>query len=210
MIFSYDLADAVNDGTSRMPSVTLIDNNKTSVASSKQKESVCGSVAESFINSKLNYKDVLTDVASQRYILKRGVGKLDEIRRQDCKASGMVVAKSVTHAVQITRILRYECHQDTAVISYPNPNSTESIGIFKVNNPRWVVCVGMPFEGDGTSKLQVCCHLGDVLDEITFRQLLGKVLRKNNESEIQGFGWLYTFVEPVVCSHVERLKVDIP
>jgi superfamily II DNA or RNA helicase len=168
------------------------------------------SIADALINSDLKYTDILNNLAAQRYILKRGIEKLNTFRADDPKAGGLVVASSVTHAVQLAELLQYEFHQSVSVVSYLHPNSSGNIDAFKTSNTRWVVSVGMISEGTDIPRLQVCCFLSSILTEMNYRQVLGRILRKTKAPSVSETAWMFTFAEPTLVRHAKQLSIDIP
>ncbi len=63
-------------------------------------------------------------------------------------------------------------------------------------------------EGTDIPRLQVCCHISSVKTELYFRQVLGRILRVNNELNQEA--WLFTFAEQSLIEYSERIEQDIP
>ena len=51
------------------------------------------------------------------------------------------------------------------------------------NSEKWIVAVGMISEITNIPRLRVCCHLTRVKTELHFRQVLGRILRSNDETK---------------------------
>lgn len=209
--FSYGLAEAVKDNVCRVPQVLLIDNANISVSVANGCTRNFTSIAEALINSDLKYNQLLNNLTAQRYMLKRGIEKLNELRwSHSPNAGGLVVANSVEHAILLSEMLRFEFKQSAEVVSYLHQNSSEVIDRFKFGETRWIVSVGMISEGTDIPRLQVCCFFSSVLTSMNYRQVLGRILRKTQSEDIIEKAWLYTFAEPSLVKHAHQLNIDIP
>ncbi|CAG9001113.1 MAG: hypothetical protein CENE_03130 [Candidatus Celerinatantimonas neptuna] len=63
-------------------------------------------------------------------------------------------------------------------------------------------------EGTDIPRLQVCCHLSNILTELFFRQVLGLILRITDTSNQQA--WLYTLAEEILVQFAQAIEDDIP
>lgn len=205
--FTYGLADAVNDGICRQPSMVLIDNSEISVNLPNEVKKFEG-LAQALRHSPLDYLTVLRDAKTQHYLLQQAINKLNDLREINPEAGGIIVASSVDHAETIAQTLRKTFGEFAEVVSYLHPNATETIDTFRKSNQPWLVSVGMISEGTDIPRLQVCCHLSHIRTEMHFRQTLGRILRKTEA--VNQEAWFYTFAEPNLCMFAQRLKVDVP
>ncbi len=206
--YIYGLKDAVNDGVCRSPKIVLIDNEKLSVIDKDKQNRIFFSFNELLKESSVSYTSVITNKGVMRHILKRGSNKLQDIRKYNAKAAGLVVASSVEHAHEIIEILREDFKQSAVLVTYKQIKPSELISQFRHADTEWIVSVGMVSEGTDIPRLQVCCHLSRVKTELYFRQVLGRVLRVNQE--VNQEAWLYTFAEPQLSIFANRIADELP
>ncbi len=205
--YQYTLKQAVYDKVCRSPKLVLVDNEQLTV---RQQESTCSysSIVELLKQTKTSYQSVIHNQKAMHHLLRLGCNKLNEIRRTNSRAAGLVVAASVSHANEIARMLTNDFGQSTEIVSYAHDNSVHKIDVFKNSNVQWIVSVGMVSEGTDIPRLQVCCHLSRIKTELYFRQVLGRILRVNNSLNQEA--WFYTFAEPNFVEFAERIEEDIP
>jgi superfamily II DNA or RNA helicase len=154
------------------------------------------------------------------YLLGLGCNKLASIRLESPNAGGLVVAASVQHAKTIQKILVTQFHQSAAIVTYRHDEPLSEINAYRHGNTEWIVSVGMISEGTDIPRLQVCCHISSEKTELYFRQVLGRILRVNNEQNQKV--WLFTFVllnilnvlnkispRPVYLQEWARMKLSI-
>ena len=74
----------------------------------------------------------------------------------------------------------------------------------------WIISVGMISEGTDIPRLQVCCHLSRIRTELHFRQVLGRILRRQAGEPSEIGGWLYILAEPSLTEFARRIGEDLP
>jgi superfamily II DNA or RNA helicase len=206
--YSYGLKEAVKDGVCRSPKLVLIDNDKMSITDEEQQYKTFGSFKALLEESMVSYQSVITNHEVMRHILQKGCHKLNELRRMNPQAGGLVVASSVEHANQIMRMLCEDLNQSAVLVTYKQVNPSDIIAQFRHSPTQWIVSVGMVSEGTDIPRLQVCCHLSRVKTELYFRQVLGRILRVNDATNQEA--WLYTFAEPKLSEFSHRIDQDLP
>ncbi|OED61195.1 hypothetical protein A165_17120 [Vibrio tasmaniensis ZS-17] len=142
------------------------------------------------------------------YLLGLGCQKLKYIRAANPNAGGVVVAASVSHAIEIQSLLSEVFNQSTQIVTYHHDNPLGTIEQFRNGETQWIISVGMISEGTDIPRLQVCCHLSSIKTELYFRQVLGRVLRVNDAKNQEA--WLYTFAEENLVAFAEEIEKDIP
>jgi superfamily II DNA or RNA helicase len=65
-------------------------------------------------------------------------------------------------------------------------------------------------EGTDIPRLQVCCHLSRIRTELHFRQVLGRILRRQAGESSEIGGWLYILAEPSLAEFARRIGEDLP
>lgn len=206
--FTYGLREAVQDRVCRSPNIVLVDNDKLTIKKEDKCTKVYSSIPEFLKESTMSYQSIITHRDAMKHVLRIGCQKLNNIRRENPRAGGLVVASSVEHANKIAMLLRDEFYQTTTVVTYRHDNPLDEIALFRRGKTQWIVSVGMISEGTDIPRLQVCCHLSTVKTELYFRQVLGRILRFNDVPNQEA--WLYTIAEPKLTEFAERIAVDIP
>ncbi len=206
--YIYGLREAVADGVCRNPKIVLIDNEKISVTDEENETKTFNCLDDLFKGSSVSYQSVIKNDLAVRHVLKLATNKLNSIRLHNPNAAGLVVASSVEHASHILNILREEFAQTAEIVTYKEQQPSLKIDGFRNGTTSWIVSVGMISEGTDIPRLQVCCHLSRVKTELYFRQVLGRVLRKNKSKNQEA--WLYTFAAPKLVEFANRIAEEIP
>ncbi|MEZ9105666.1 DEAD/DEAH box helicase [Vibrio cyclitrophicus] len=205
--YQYTLAQAVQDGVCRKPTITLIDCDKSTIKLDNYIESF-NSFNELISESEINYSTILNNKPALIHILGTAVTRLKKIRSQSPYAGGLIVATSVNHAIEIASLLKNTFNQTTTIVTYKNDDSQVRIKQFRTDYTEWIVSVGMVSEGTDIPRLQVCCHLSNIKTELYFRQILGRILRMTSCPNQEA--WLYTFAAPKLIEFAEEVERDIP
>lgn len=208
--YVYGLEQAIRDGVCRSPRIVLLDNQQIERTETKMSELYSerfSSIRDLLINSDTRYQHLLEQHTAIEKMLEIASERLDEIRVDKPDAGGLIVASTVSHANQISEIL-LGLGQTSTVVSYQNPSSQKAINDFRYGHDRWIVSVGMISEGTDIPRLQVCCYLSRVRTELYLRQVLGRILRRNNS--IDECAWLYLYVEPTLEDYCHRIQIDLP
>lgn len=206
--YMYGLQQAVKDSVCRKPTVVLVDNEKIRVSDQNRQNKEFPSIKELLAGSEFNYQSILSNAKAMRYILSMGCRKLNEIRKNNPFAGGVVVASDVKHAEKILHILKSELKQSAVLVSYEQESPTKIIEDFRTSSIQWIVSIGMVSEGTDIPRLQVCCHLSRVKTELYFRQVLGRILRVNEARNQDAY--LFSFAEPNLINYANRIKQDLP
>ncbi|KFZ36514.1 diguanylate cyclase [Shewanella mangrovi] len=206
--YIYGLREAVADGVCRNPKIVLIDNEKISVTDKENETKTFNSLDALFKGSSVSYQSVIKNDVAVRHTLKLATNKLNDIKLHNPNAAGLIVASSVEHATHILNILRKEFAQTAEIVTYKEQQPSLRIDAFRNGVTNWIVSVGMISEGTDIPRLQVCCHLSRVKTELYFRQILGRVLRKNKSRNQEA--WLYTFAAPKLVEFANRIAEEIP
>lgn len=206
--YVYGLKEATLENVCRLPNIVLVDNEQLTISMSDSSETTFNNLQDLLSGSDITYQDVISNVKAMQHLLALAVCRLNEIRRVNPEAGGLIVASSVQHAQSILQILHSVFVQSAVLVTYKDPKSAESIELFRDSSTQWIVSVGMVSEGTDIPRLQVCCHLSRIRTELYFRQILGRILRVN--SALNQEAWLYVFAEPQLSEFAMRLKNDVP
>jgi superfamily II DNA or RNA helicase len=121
----------------------------------------------------------------------------------------VVIAATVAHAEHIATRLA-ALGERSVVVSCRTPDAHQMINNFRVSKDRWIISVGMISEGTDIPRLQVCCHLSRIRTELHFRQVLGRILRRQAGEPSEIGGWLYVLAEPTLTEFARRIGEDLP
>jgi len=205
--YVYGLTQAVSDNVCRTPKITLIDNDRVWVKHNNEvfKFSSFGDLLK---ESKCPYQQLIENEALISYFIDQSSKKLSAIRKQHSNAGGLIVAATVEHAKKISEILYRRTGDQAYIATYRDEDPLSIINTFKFNSEKWIISVGMISEGTNIPRLRVCCHLTRVKTELHFRQVLGRILRSNNEANEEGF--LFMPAEPSLIEYATRVAHEIP
>lgn len=208
--FTYGLEQAIEDKVCRSPRIVLLDNQhieRTETNMTDLSSKYFDSIRDLLLNSDTRYQHLLEQNSAVKNMLKIANKQLNELRINKPDAAGLIVASTVAHANQISAILR-ELGEVATVVSYQNNGSQKAINTFRHGHARWIVSVGMISEGTDIPRLQVCCYLSRVRTELYLRQVLGRILRRNNLTDKTA--WLYLYAEPQLEDYCHRIQIDLP
>ncbi len=205
--FKYGLTQAVKDNVCRTPKITLIDNDRVLVKRGTETKKY-SSFAELLKLSNCSYQQLIDNEDLIVYLLKQSSKKLTQLRKHHVNAGGLIVAASVEHAHKIASILQRHLGESARIATYMEDNAQHTINVFKNSAESWIISVGMISEGTNIPRLRVCCHLTRVKTELHFRQVLGRILRADENNN--GDSFLYMPAEPSLIEYATRVAEEIP
>lgn len=207
--YEYGLRRAVADGVCRAPKIVLTDNREIHLKSSEIGLKTYSSIRETIKHGHISYPDFLFRDEVIDHTLSEASEKLSEIRHRIPNAGGLVVATTVAHAEHIaTRLAALD--ERSVVVSCRTQDAHEIINRFRLSKDPWIISVGMISEGTDIPRLQVCCHLSRIRTELHFRQVLGRILRRQAGESSEIGGWLYILAEPSLAEFARRIGEDLP
>lgn len=140
-------------------------------------------------------------------VLKDANARLDEIREFDPDAGGLVVAIKKEHADRIAVRLKELTGEFPTLVHSDNDNATADIEQFSASDNKWIVAVRMVSEGVDIQRLRVGVYATNVLQELTFRQTIGRVVRRRDEYD--DWGYFYVPLAPRLVVFMKRIKEEI-
>lgn len=207
--YEYGLQRAVSEGVCREPRIVLTDNREISLRSSELGLKTFTSIQETIKQGHVTYPEFLFRDEVIDHILSEASTKLSEIRKQVPLAAGLIVAATVAHAEQIAVRLS-ALGERPVVVNYHMTDAHQVISDFKNSPDRWIISVGMISEGTDIPRLQVCCYLSRIRTELHFRQVLGRILRRQADERSNLGGWLYVLAETNLTEFSYRIGDDLP
>ncbi|WP_201295607.1 hypothetical protein, partial [Escherichia coli] len=111
----------------RKPKIALINSNNL-VYSSKDNVQFFGSITDFLSETVASYQSIIWHPEAMKYVLEAGCKKLNEIRKVNSDAGGLVVAYSVEHAYKLLNILEKEFDQTAIIVTYHDRDALAKIG----------------------------------------------------------------------------------
>ncbi|MFI8621668.1 DEAD/DEAH box helicase [Marinomonas sp. NPDC078689] len=205
--FTYDLIEAIKDKVCRAPLITAVDTDQVMVRKGNESNTY-RSITELLESGYVSYRMILKQPEIIIHMLSLSIQKLDELRKADVNAGGLIVSASYEHALQIQAILTGHFNTNATIVSYRLEDSPELINRFRENSSEWIISIAMISEGTDIPRLQVCCNLTDITTELYFRQILGRILRMTTSQT--SIGYMFVLAEPDLIEYAERLNQAIP
>lgn len=205
--YTYGLTEAINDSVCRIPQITVLDNDDISVIYDRECKNF-SSFTELIRQKLVSYKNIVEDEGVISELIYRANRKLEEIRVDNKNAGGLIVANSVEHAMDIQLLLKSTIGEDSTIVTYREESPNNIIQSYRKDSSKWLISVGMVSEGTNIPRLQVCIHLTNIITELHFRQILGRILRFTN-SPIQS-GYLFMLAHPELVDFAYRIAEDVP
>ncbi len=208
--FTYGYKDAIKDNVCRMVMSPSLDGGAEFYHRGKMHEwNSFTDITNRDEESQL-LKALLIDVEGDYLteVLTEANERLDEIRRHDTSnAGGLVVSISTDHADSIANRLEFITGEKPAVVHSNTPNPTDIIKNFAKSKKKWIVAVRMVSEGVDIKRLRVGVYATNIMQELTFRQIIGRVVRRTDEYD----KWAYFYIPlaPRLVEFMTRIKDEI-
>ena len=98
-------------------------------------------------------------------------------------AGAMFVAPDIPTADHIAVLIKKMTGEDVAVVHSMTPKPAKVIKDFRKSDTKWIVSVDMLSEGVDIPRLRVMVCLSRAKTELRFRQLIGRVIRKDDHND---------------------------
>lgn len=207
--FLYGLGKAVQDNVCRVPVINFVDNCALKFQGNDGKVVSYDGILSLLEHEKCRYEQIVTNDAILTFILKTSISKLNFIRAHNRNAAGLIVASSIRHAEQIYEMLINHFNESAELVACSLSDSLDTISAFEQSETRWLVSVSMVSEGTDIPRLQLCCHLSRIKTEMYFRQVLGRIIRRQQSDNITE-AYLYLPMQADHLAYAKRLLEDIP
>jgi hypothetical protein len=109
-------------------------------------------------------------------VLLRAQRKLEQIRRQQPRAAGLVIARDIAHAEAITQILEDDGNRVDLVHSQER-EASDRLRLFQSGQADWLVSIDMCAEGFDAPRLRVVAYLTTVVTRSRFVQGITRAVR---------------------------------
>ena len=185
----------------------MLDNDDISVTNDSECKNF-SSFTEIIKQKLVSYKNIVEDEGVISELIYRANQKLEEVRIDNKYAGGLIVANSVEHAMNIQSILKNTIGEDSTIVTYREEFPNKIIRSYRSHSSKWLISVGMVSEGTNIPRLQVCIHLTNIITELHFRQILGRILRFTDFPINIGYQFMPAHPELVDFAH--RVAEDVP
>lgn len=151
-----------------------------------------------------------------REMLRTADEELSRLRTtSDPDAGGLVVWMDCDHADDVARIL----HQMTGTrptvacsrLNDPDdPSPRPSIERFDKGTSPWIVSVRMISEGLDIRRLRVLVYATNIVTELSFRQITGRIVRTDPKNGDDDYGSVVLPADPRLLEMAERILEEVP
>lgn len=110
-------------------------------------------------------------------VLRDAVSRLNDVRRHQPDAGGLVIAMDQDHAKGIAQLIRREIGVPAVVVTSDDPEASARIASFAAGRDPWLVAVRMVSEGVDIPRLRVGVYATTTTTDLFFRQAVGRFVR---------------------------------
>lgn len=103
--------------------------------------------------------------------------KLSQIRTNHRDAGGLIVAMDQRHAQFLADVMGDVSHSKPLVIASDDKDAHRKLLTFKQGVDPWVIAIKMISEGVNIPRLRVCSYMTNIVTEMFFRQVVGRIVR---------------------------------
>ncbi|WP_019017923.1 DEAD/DEAH box helicase, partial [Modicisalibacter luteus] len=198
--FIYSLSEAIQESICRLPRLHLVDNSDIQLTayhlhSGRTETHRYTSIPHLLRHPAMHYSNLLRHSAPMAHLLDLGCQQLLALRQYDPDAAGLVVASDIAHAETLAEQLE-DRGQTVCLVTSKSPGAHARLRAFRKDTMPWIVAVGMVSEGVDIPRLRVCCYLSHVRTEQSFRQVLGRIIRREGTDDPECY--LFALNEPTL------------
>jgi superfamily II DNA or RNA helicase len=134
--------------------------------------------------------------------------------RGDTDAAGLVIAIDIDHAEHVAGILQRVLGVRPVVVCSRTSDpgdmpAAEALEHFVESHSPWMVAVKMVSEGVDIPRLRAVVYATNVRTELTFRQIVGRVVRVDPRNE-EDYGIVVLPSDPTLLAYSERIHLEAP
>jgi len=219
--YSYGYTFALADGIVRMVSFPRIN------AKCEWVSGIDGEIKEKFLSETTTKREdsealkTVLNPASQwiKYTLTEANNKLNQIRQDGHdNAAGLVVCPSsdngIDYVSSYAKILKEIAGEEPLIVTCDDPDSSENIKKFSDEKGKrarkWIIAIKMVSEGVDIKRLRVGVYATNILTELFFRQVVGRVIRVIHGLELddQQAAYMYYPPHPVLDELVKTIEQE--
>ena len=215
--YTYSYGDALTDGVCRPLRFAAIGGTATFQTPDGTVESVSFNDDLDEQGESYRLRTVLDPSGDHlREMLRTADDELSRLRTSgDPDAGGLVVCIDCDHADAVARILhRMTGTRPTVACSRLNdpedPSPHPAIETFDKGTSPWIVSVRMISEGVDIRRLRVLVHATNVVTELSFRQITGRIVRTDPGNGDDDYGTVVLPADPRLLEMAQRILEDVP
>jgi superfamily II DNA or RNA helicase len=103
--------------------------------------------------------------------------RLSEIRTSHPEAGGLIVAMNQVHARYLADLMQRVSYSKPVVVLSDDQDADDRLKAFRSGVEPWIIAVRKVSEGVDVPRLRVCVYMTNVITEMFFRQVVGRVVR---------------------------------
>ena len=141
--------------------------------------------------------------------------RLERLREQQHPgAGGLVIARDIAHAEQISQLLREQGDQVHLVHSQ-DPEAAERLAAFRAGGADWLVSIDMCAEGFDAPRVRVVAYLTTVVTRSRFVQAITRAVRMDGErADLEPIprraSYVYAPADPLLISYARSWSLSEP
>ena len=116
-------------------------------------------------------------------IIQKAREKLISVRSTHANAAGLVIAKDISHAKEIAKLLQ-EKGDSVELVHSQDKDATNRLSTFKDSKVNWLVSVDMCSEGFDAPRIRIVIYLTTVVTKSRFLQGVTRAVRMSTEREL--------------------------
>ncbi|QVL53738.1 MAG: DEAD/DEAH box helicase family protein [Cyanobium sp. M30B3] len=141
--------------------------------------------------------------------------RLERLREQQHPgAGGLVIARDIAHAEQISALLR-EQGDDVHLVHSQDPGAAERLAAFRAGQADWLVSIDMCAEGFDAPRVRVVAYLTTVVTRSRFVQAITRAVRMDGERASEEpvprlASYVYAPADPLLISYARGWSLSEP
>lgn len=124
-------------------------------------------------------------------------------------AGGLIVCMDKNHAQQVAKTLEQKTGEKPVIVTSDDQNPSEKIKNFASSDARWIIAVKMVSEGIDIPRLRVEIYATNVMTEMYFRQIMGRIVRMiGSYDDETSYMYIYDDAQLVRFAQEVREEID--
>jgi superfamily II DNA or RNA helicase len=149
----------------------------------------------------------LADAGWVADVLVRAAGTLEQLRRTDRDAGGIIVCIDEAHARWVARVMEQALGMRPTVVVSADAAAGAKITRFTEGTDPWLCAVRMVSEGVDIPRARVLAYLTNARTELFFRQMVGRIARARGGSRAPSYVMLPD--DPQLRAFAQAIEDDV-
>lgn len=147
-------------------------------------------------------------------LLLRARDRLERVRREHPEAGGLVIARDIAHAGQLSALLR-EQGDRVHLVHSQDPQAAERLAAFQAGEADWLVSIDMCAEGFDAPRLRVVAYLTTVVTRSRFVQAITRAVRMEaSRAALEAIprhpSYVFAPADPLLISYARSWSLSEP